>query len=343
MDWHVVRGMETLSDHKYIFFRVSPSLTTLNQPADRLKYPKWSFKHFNKPLFNFLLELKSQCMDNHQSVEEMANWLTKTMQEACDLSAKRFTTRPGRRAVYWWNEEVVIARRESIAALRKWGRSRRSLGRSSCGDDDRVRNRWIEYRLARRSLRTKVKKAKVETWRQLIAGIDEDPWGLAYKIVLNRLRYSTPSLTKTLSARKLDTFINTLFPAGPVPDPIEVWWNIRVPLGKCVVSVGEVTAAIRAGRKSGSPAPGPDGITFGVWRSVSPLVLEKLAVIFSNCFRDDVFPKKWKRAKLVLIPKEGKKIAYDGDIPRARPICLLDELERFSKESWFFALRHLWK
>lgn len=77
---------------------------------------------------------------------------------------------------------------------------------------------------------------------------------------------------------------------------------------------------LSAGRRKGNPAPGPDGVSVSVWRSVSPSVLDSLAEIFSRCLRDGVFPKRWKRAKLVLIPKDGETV------PGARPICLLDEI-----------------
>lgn len=77
------------------------------------------------------------------------------------------------------------------------------------------------------------------------------------------------------------------------------------------MSVSEVIAAIRAGRKSGSPAPGLNGIAIGVWRCVSPVALETLTEVFTACLKDGVFPRKWKRAKLILIPK-GEEGTRDG-------------------------------
>lgn len=45
----------------------------------------------------------------------------------------------------------------------------------------------------------------------------------------------------------------------------------------------------------------------------------------TECMRTTQFPDRWKRASLVLLPKEGKP----ADSPSAyRPICLLDELAK---------------
>lgn len=99
-----------------------------------------------------------------------------------------------------------------------------------------------------------------------------------------------------------------------------------VPLGNCVVSAGEVQFAIRASRKSGSPALGLDGIVAGVWRRVPSTFALRLADVFTRCL-SGVFPAQWKRTKLVLIPKGGSFLRLvNGGIPKARPICLLDKV-----------------
>lgn len=83
-DWHVVEGMVSMSDHKYIFFRVSRNVGTLGHLMARSAYPRWSLKSINKPLLNSLLELKCKYRDKDLSMEEMAGWLATTMKEALD-------------------------------------------------------------------------------------------------------------------------------------------------------------------------------------------------------------------------------------------------------------------
>lgn len=98
-------------------------------------------------------------------------------------------------------------------------------------------------------------------------------------------------------------------------------------LSDCVISAGEVQFAIRASRKNRSPAPGPDVIVAGGWRCVPPNFVSRLANVFIKCLNDDVFPARWKRAKLVLILKGGSSLpSVDSGLPKARSICLLDEV-----------------
>lgn len=109
--------METLSDHRYILFWILRSAVNLGGSVGRLGYSKWSFKEFDKPLFNVLLEFKGKYMDKDQSVEELAGWLAETLREACDLAAKRVASRPGRSTFYWWNEKIATARRRCIVRI----------------------------------------------------------------------------------------------------------------------------------------------------------------------------------------------------------------------------------
>lgn len=52
-------------------------------------------------------------------------------------------------------------------------------------------------------------------------------------------------------------------------------------------------------------------------------MVQRFATCVNICLSEGVFPEKWKRANLVLIPKEGK--VSDSILPKVRPICLLDE------------------
>lgn len=138
------------------------------------------------------------------------------MEEACDLAAKHIKSRPNKKAMYWWCDAVAEARRLCIAANRKRRRARR---RGPFFPDDILE---VEYRAAKQCLCSKIRKAKSRAWDELISSIDKDPWGLPYKIVLNRLRHSTPGFTETLDEETLSVVLNSLFPAGIVYDPIEL-------------------------------------------------------------------------------------------------------------------------
>lgn len=70
-------------------------------------------------------------------------------------------------------------------------------------------------------------------------------------------------------------------------------------------------------------AGGPDGVppeaTKLLAQSRPDLVLEYM----NRCLREGRFPSRWKKGRLVLIPKPGKPPGTPGSY---RPICLLDRL-----------------
>jgi len=75
-----------------------------------------------------------------------------------------------------------------------------------------------------------------------------------------------------------------------------------------------------------SRAPGLDGITAGMLRKAWPIIKDTLTDLMNKCLESATFPNCWKTAKLVIIPKPGKK---DMASPKAyRPICLLHTISK---------------
>lgn len=70
-------------------------------------------------------------------------------------------------------------------------------------------------------------------------------------------------------------------------------------------------------------APGPDGVTNDQIKHLprKPLVL--LTRIYNKCLQMEYFPTKWKQAKIVPIPKQGKDLQIPNNY---RPISLLSTL-----------------
>jgi len=89
------------------------------------------------------------------------------------------------------------------------------------------------------------------------------------------------------------------------------------------ISVEEICNTIR--KKKRNTAPGPDGITVRMWRKVPGRMVE-VTKIMNKLLKAGIFPNKWKVARLVLIPK-GKQ--DEAEIPKARPICLIDDVGKY--------------
>lgn len=75
-----------------------------------------------------------------------------------------------------------------------------------------------------------------------------------------------------------------------------------------------------------SKAPGSDGINAAILRKAWPIIGEDITLLFRSCIQEATFPREWRRAKLVVIPKPDKK---DMSNPKSyRPISLLPTLAK---------------
>lgn len=151
---------------------------------------------------------------------------------------------------------------------------------------------------------------------------------MPYRLVLKKLRRSKPSLLETVSYDTAIAMVENLFPAdGGEESPFSIIRRrtrrrARSPNEEeCEVSIREVEYVFWR-KLSGNTAPGPDGIPAKILKKISMELLESIRELFSYCLREGFFPKAWKLARLVMIPK-GE--STDG-VPKARPICLLNNI-----------------
>ena len=62
-------------------------------------------------------------------------------------------------------------------------------------------------------LRIAIRKCKTESWKNLIETINSDPWGLPYKIVMDKLRRSQGSSVPE-DEESLRKIVEVLYPTG---------------------------------------------------------------------------------------------------------------------------------
>ncbi|KAK9878329.1 hypothetical protein WA026_021344 [Henosepilachna vigintioctopunctata] len=84
------------------------------------------------------------------------------------------------------------------------------------------------------------------------------------------------------------------------------------------ISAEIVAEAISAGRNT---APGDDGINRAILRQIPPECHEYLGKIFNRCMELCYFPREWKEATTILIPKPHKDLSHPDNY---RPISLLN-------------------
>ncbi|XP_070512918.1 uncharacterized protein [Cardiocondyla obscurior] len=316
-DWRVDTETEHLSDHRYISMKVSGT------PGNRIQGSKvcqnrWAIKKLDRDAFvtSLIVSLWSRDSDpsapNADPLEE-AEWIIDSMIEACNTAMPKVKISP-RRTTYWWSETLADLRREAVKCARMITRSKDNQERRLIATE--------KYREARKSLKIAIRKAKNQAWEELINELDQDPWGKAYRIVLNKLRPASPPTTEILEPEFVQEIVGTLFPSAINERetynsfPLDDEWSEELELTET-----EFYHAAKRGLR-GNTAPGPDGIHKKAWAVALEYFGENMRHLFNHCLKKGVFPHRWKKAKLILLPKKDK----DPSLPSSfRPICLLDE------------------
>lgn len=90
-------------------------------------------------------------------------------------------------------------------------------------------------------------------------------------------------------------------------------------------TVSEVRGAILALRTRS--APGPDGITNKILRNLDDESVEAVTRYMNVCWETGRLPAQWKTAKVVMIPKPGKKLQIENLRPISLTSCLGKLLE----------------
>ena len=251
------------------------------------------------------------------SPDDMATYIANSLTRACDAAMLR--SRPSRSRhdpVYWWTAEIAETRKAAQIARRRYHRSR------STGGSEELRE---QLRQLRQSLKRSIKARKRECFMQLCDEADNTPWGMAYKVVMKKLKaFRRPAPT---DPQQLEAIVSTLFPRQAVGQPYIIEANPG-PQPSDLINIEEFKATAK--RIKTSTAPGPDGIPNQALKLAIELQPHAFVEAYNNCLRLGFFPKRWKIQKLVLIPKGP---INTGDPAGYRPICLLDEtgklFERF--------------
>jgi len=334
-DWKVRNDLESLSDHRYVSFLLSDRDFS---PRGGFLGPKWNMRKLDVEILRDSIEWSCAVGPvNAVGGSDPGLWIDRVLREACDASAPRIFARGSRRHVYWWCDEVESQRRLTIRARRNYSKAR------SRGDADATDSAHQIYKRNKAVLKREIARAKERAWADLLALIDEDPWGTPYRVIVKRLTGGV-NLTETLERDVLDRLLDSLFPDGERPAAMD--WERRGLrwLDEWTVTPEEVRLAIKE-KKKVNTAPGPDGVSAVILKRLPPSMIGRLADCFTACLRMGCFPVAWKTSRLVLIPKAGPATCASDVIPKARPICLLSEvgktlervialrLERFMSEN----------
>lgn len=308
--WQVLEE-ESLSDHSYIRFHLGGNDARLDpQAAGRRN--SWNPRKIDPAKFDDALE-EIKLLDvlgrrpPAAGVEERAEGVTKQLVQLCDrCMPRRRPTASNRSPKYWWSEEIAALRKECLKARRRATRSR--------GDPDLT----AAYKMARNALKKAIKRSKEGKWRDLLEELEDDPWGLPYKIVCKRLGASKP-IPRLREERWVREIVHDLFPSGNESVPVRpITLVLRDAERFSLDDLTKEGQRLQAGK-----SPGPDGIPNEILKRVIEAYPSKLLDLFNGCLEDGSFPKPWKRQKLILLRKGDKPLDRTSSY---RPICLLDTM-----------------
>src|SRR5271170_2332740 len=76
-------------------------------------------------------------------------------------------------------------------------------------------------------------------------------------------------------------------------------------------------------KQTANTAPGEDGLTAQMLKSLSPRGLDRILEVLNKSRETGEVPRAWKRGKIILLPKPGRDLK---DFKNWRPICLTSVL-----------------
>jgi hypothetical protein len=211
--------------------------------------------------------------------------------------------------------------------------------------------RWQRYQQAAKSVTKTVKDTKSSSWRRAVAAIahkQEDLWRLERWARLKS--WSPPESTTIPPLRrsegetgtqnshngKAELFAERFFP-DPRADP-EALQTARKQRPNCEftmsqrVTMDEIKDIIRNSRPW--KASGDDGLPIGLLKACGKPLFRALAALASSSFQAAYFPKRFKKARVTVLPKPNKTAAQKFTPGAWRPISLLNTVGKIVKAAF---------
>jgi len=283
-NWKVLTE-NSLSLHNYITFNIATTKSNAATPTG------WNTHTMDKSKALEMVEHISP-FTWPETAEDSASKMAIELEKICDSTMKK-RTRSHRKTVYWWTREIAELRKTSNHLRRKYQRKRKRQGAEACAVER------AEAKSSKLQLVKAIKRSKESCWKSLCNQVENDPWGLPYRIVMGKL-FKNPPIPEIESPGRIDHIIEGLFPKHP-PKP-QIGYNVESETtGITREELLEATNSL-----SNNKAPGPDRVPAEVLKVIIKHKPEIFLDVFNKCLYQGCFPKRWKNANLVLIRKGDK-------------------------------------
>lgn len=307
-EWQVC-DTYTHSDHFAIIIDVGKHSVIEKRSAlvRKVKTKGWKEDTIDEDLFKHML---TEDIPESGDINEMAKLLVQHICRACDASMIRKKQSFKRKPAYWWNSEIYQLRIDSNKARRKYQRGAGTVEHESLREN---------FKSKRKMLKKAIKASKASCFKELCNKLDENPWGGAYKLVMSKVR--GPKGQAPTCPTLLKHVVETLFPTQ------NTYEEELLPLGEVepvtIPNVTETEVINAAARFGNAKAPGLDGIPNRALKIAIKQTPKSFIKVFEKCLTGGVFPKIWKKQRLVLLQKPNKTV---GDPSAYRPLCMIDTI-----------------
>ena len=312
VDWEVSMA-ESLSDHKYITFRICEEIELNNEDFRNVRRTNWD-------VYNQQLRALGLNFGGNDTLDTKAQKL-----EYCISTAFNYSCKPSRgktgKLPPWWTNNLTALKREVFSLKRRSARNN---------------NLAIleQYRQARREYKEEIKTAKSKGWKKFCTEMhDTNQMARIQKVLklgkreeIGSLKDSQGNYTNT-PEETLQVLLDKHFPdkedTGNEPET-----DTDTGIDNFDVYKEITEESVKASISSFKPykSPGMDGIY--------PILLQKgidflgkyIVEIYRECILQGKSPARWLETKVVFIPKPGK-LAYD-EAGAFRPISLFSFLQK---------------
>lgn len=304
---------DSLSDHRYITYFLDVG------KIDKLKY-KLRYKVKNVDWNKFQNKVKSkwnisETNFKNLSAEDKAITIQNKTEEIC---SEELVKKKGYRKneKEWWNAELEDERRETRRSRKRFQEEQ---------DADEKENLRIIYINRRNIYKKKIKEAKIKNMEEELDEMGDNVWNICKRWIKGgsigipgNMKKEDGTYTESLEEIHKE-LVKKYFPKDYKKNDDPEHKEMRNKYDENIeeeedyeVTLSELNGII--GGMSKRKAPGQDGIPNECIKYIANEIGEELRETMNNCMKQGIFPKIWKKAEVIWLPKEGGGM---------RPISLL--------------------
>ncbi|KAG8312249.1 hypothetical protein J6590_108363 [Homalodisca vitripennis] len=240
-------------------------------------------------------------------------------------------SRKGQKKVHWWTETISEMRLRMRRYGKRWRRTRTQEDRRA-------------YVTARTAYVWEIRKEKRNAWQKLLDEDGEkDPWGKAYRIMMERSKKETTlvsmkkedgSFTTTIE-ETLRVILQGLLPDDNQDEDTNDQITVRAEME--LVSEGleepefseeELDAAVK--QMKNRKAPGHDGVKIEVVKRMYGRIKGHLLILYNKMLAEGRFPSVWKKGVVKIFLKNKDK--NPSEVKSYRPVTLLSVLGKLGEK-----------